>query len=239
MEYFRIQETLISIINSTVDDNGYRLENIDARDLVKAEYIALKFGLSPMLAKDIYAKNPKKAELLFFSAMSGVVRTNTGLYKGFDEAFLRERFSEYAGIHEADEFTAAFFRHLGFSSIPTGFETFALDCFKEMQEKMSHEVGYDNLEKMAKKSGGCYIATAIYGSYDCPNVWVLRRFKDEFLDKSILGRAFIKLYYSISPTLVKKYGNALWFGALLKKPLDCFVSLLRNLGFTDKPYMDK
>ena len=27
-------------------------------------------------------------------------------------------------------------------------------------------------------SGGCYVATAVYGSYDCPEVWVLRRYRD-------------------------------------------------------------
>ena len=27
-------------------------------------------------------------------------------------------------------------------------------------------------------SGPCYVATAVYGSYDCPEVWTLRRFRD-------------------------------------------------------------
>ncbi|MFR9028073.1 MAG: DUF2726 domain-containing protein [Clostridium sp.] len=34
-----------------------------------------------------------------------------------------------------------------------------------------------------KKRRGCYIATAVYGSYDCPQVWVLRRFRDQILEK--------------------------------------------------------
>lgn len=25
---------------------------------------------------------------------------------------------------------------------------------------------------------GCYVATCVYGSYDCPEVWTLRRFRD-------------------------------------------------------------
>ena len=41
-------------------------------------------------------------------------------------------------------------------------------------------------------SGGCYIATCAYGSYDCPEVWTLRRFRDNTLAKNIFGRAFIK-----------------------------------------------
>ena len=50
---------------------------------------------------------------------------------------------------------------------------------------------------------GCYIATCVYGSYDCPEVWTLRRFRDEGLRKSRCGRAFVKLYYRISPALVR------------------------------------
>ena len=30
-------------------------------------------------------------------------------------------------------------------------------------------------------SGGCYVATAVYGSYDCPQVWTLRRYRDDTL----------------------------------------------------------
>ena len=33
--------------------------------------------------------------------------------------------------------------------------------------------GYSN----NSSSGGCYIATCVYGSYDCPEVWTLRRFR--------------------------------------------------------------
>ena len=84
-------------------------------------------------------------------------------------------------------------------------------------------VGYTNYDKNGKKisssdpqlfgtgynhnSGGCYVATCVYGSYDCPEVWTLRRFRDNTLEKSIFGRAFIKMYYAISPTIVKIFRN--------------------------------
>ena len=42
-----------------------------------------------------------------------------------------------------------------------------------------------------RKKSGCYVATCVYGSYDCPEVWVLRRYRDYVLEESILGRAFI------------------------------------------------
>ena len=57
------------------------------------------------------------------------------------------------------------------------------------------------------KSGGCYIATAVYGSYDCPQVWVLRRFRDYKLASAWYGRIFIQAYYTISPTIVNLFGK--------------------------------
>ena len=54
---------------------------------------------------------------------------------------------------------------------------------------------------------GCYVATAVYGSYDCPQVWTLRRFRDYTLAETWYGRAFIRAYYAVSPTLVKWFGS--------------------------------
>lgn len=48
---------------------------------------------------------------------------------------------------------------------------------------------------------GCFIATACYGSYNSPEVLILRKFRDEQLSKSFAGRGIIELYYSISPPL--------------------------------------
>ena len=53
-------------------------------------------------------------------------------------------------------------------------------------------------------SGGCYIATAVYGDYDHPKVKLLRQFRDHVLSRSMIGRMFIKTYYFISPSLAKR-----------------------------------
>lgn len=88
-------------------------------------------------------------------------------------------------------------------------------------------------------SGGCYIATAVYGSYDCPQVWTLRRFRDYTLAKTWYGRAFINIYYAISPTLVKWFGDTAWFKRLWRSKLDHMVVSLKSKGFYDSPYEDK
>lgn len=89
------------------------------------------------------------------------------------------------------------------------------------------------------KSGGCYVATAVYGSYDCPQVWTLRRFRDNTLAATWYGRAFIRTYYAISPTLVKWFGNTNWFKKLWKGKLDRMVSDLNKKGVENTPYDDK
>ena len=87
-------------------------------------------------------------------------------------------------------------------------------------------------------SGGCYVATAVYGSYDCPEVWTLRRFRDNTLAETWYGMKFIKLYYAISPKLVKWFGNTTWFKTLWRKPLDKLVNALNRKGVENTPYQD-
>ena len=86
---------------------------------------------------------------------------------------------------------------------------------------------------------GCYIATCIYSSYDCPQVWTLRRFRDNTLAKTMSGRAFIRTYYAISPTLVKWFGHTSWFKKIWKGTLDRVVSKLQANGVEDTPYQDR
>ncbi len=90
----------------------------------------------------------------------------------------------------------------------------------------------------APKSG-CYVATSIYGSYDCPEVWTLRRFRDNTLAKSIPGRLFIKLYYAVSPTVVKYFGDTKVFKSFFKPRLDKLVSKLQEEGIESSYYIDE
>lgn len=88
-------------------------------------------------------------------------------------------------------------------------------------------------------NGGCYVATAVYGSYDCPEVWTLRRFRDNTLAETWYGRAFIHTYYAISPTLVKWFGHTEWFKKMWKEPLDSLVRKLQSEGVENTPYNDR
>ncbi|MEE0913160.1 MAG: CFI-box-CTERM domain-containing protein [Ruminococcus sp.] len=89
-----------------------------------------------------------------------------------------------------------------------------------------------------KDGSGCYIATCVYGSYDCPQVWILRRYRDSFLSKRILGRAFIRVYYFISPILVKAFGKKNWFNEFWAVILNKRIIELKEKGYSDLPYSD-
>jgi len=86
--------------------------------------------------------------------------------------------------------------------------------------------------------GGCYIATTVYGSYDCPQVWVLRRYRDNVLANTRYGRMFIDFYYTLSPLAVKLFGQEKWFNVFWKNILDKKIAELKYEGFSDEPYDD-
>lgn len=112
---------------------------------------------------------------------------------------------------------------------------------KQIAEKHDDAYIQELITKMngSQTAGGCYVATAVYGSYDCPQVWTLRRFRDYTLAETWYGRAFIRTYYAISPTLVKWFGHTEWFKKMWKGKLDRMVANLNAEGVEDTPYEDK
>ena len=96
-----------------------------------------------------------------------------------------------------------------------------------------------HMKKPQNTSGGCYVATAVYGSYDCPQVWTLRRYRDYTLSETWYGRAFIRAYYAVSPALVKWFGETEWFKNMWKSKLDKMVKSLNEKGVANTPYQDR
>lgn len=92
--------------------------------------------------------------------------------------------------------------------------------------------------KIARKGAGCYVATCVYGSYDCPEVWLLRRYRDYKLNNVWYGRIFIKIYYRLSPSVVNRFGNKRWFNNIFRKKLGKMVRKLESKGYDSSPYKD-
>lgn len=120
-----------------------------------------------------------------------------------------------------------------------GFETVdnQIERIEGLIENIEDDPVKTDSDTPSKKSG-CYVATCVYGSYDCPPVWTLRRFRDDILSKSVLGRCFIKFYYAASPTIVRIFGKTLWFHKMWKPLLDKMVKELSDRGIENTPYKD-
>jgi len=111
----------------------------------------------------------------------------------------------------------------------------------EMTEYAKKVQQYDETYQMPNLNipkGGCYVATCVYGSYDCPQVWTLRRYRDNTLAKTWYGRLFIKAYYAVSPTAVKLFGHTKWFKNMWQSRLDRMVDGLQSRGVPSTPYED-
>ena len=79
--------------------------------------------------------------------------------------------------------------------------------------------------------GGCFIATAAFGSALTPSVRVLRQFRDELLMENELGRTFVTFYREISPPIadfIARHDSARVFVRLSLLPLVgiCWVLLM-------------
>ena len=69
---------------------------------------------------------------------------------------------------------------------------------------------YDFPASTGGGGGGCFIATAAYGSLVEPHVKILRDFRDRFLITNFAGKSFVSLYYKYSPPLadfIAKHDN--------------------------------
>lgn len=154
-----------------------------------------------------------------------LAKHNLPLYSSEDEMFIE--------MLQGDRSDAEFMRDLERANEKME-QIKAMQAERDRQAKAAPQPA-----SQTKSSGGCYVATAAYGSYDCPEVWVLRRFRDDYLAKSMAGRAFIKTYYAVSPTAVKIFSPHKAINAMVRNALDKWVSKLKAQGYSDAPYSDR
>lgn len=150
----------------------------------------------------------------------------------------------------SDNFAAWFHAkfHMGRFGVPA-FREFAVWSFRDSSNqvvdrfpdfasnlrKVSHAPAQPQ-QRPPREAKGCFIATAIYGSYDCPEVWVLRRFRDSTLANSTFGKLFIQVYYAISPPLLRVLGSL--GKPLFRAPVNALVRALERKGYSSDPYYD-
>lgn len=93
------------------------------------------------------------------------------------------------------------------------------------------EIFSENTNAVIGRKGlaeGCFVATAVYGSYECREVLVLRRFRDRVLRRIPGGLSFIRLYYRVSPAICPFLNNSESASRAIRKLfLDPMVGLLQ------------
>ena len=99
---------------------------------------------------------------------------------------------------------------------------------KAKREILQKAGGTENPNAQIIKSKLCYIATAVYNSYDAPEVLCLRQYRDEVLLKSALGRSFVNIYYFFSPPIAEKLKNAKHINVFVRKILDAIIKRINN-----------
>lgn len=65
------------------------------------------------------------------------------------------------------------------------------------------KTGAGNMKIKSTAGAACFVATAVYGDPQHDDVVYLRSFRDNVLNRYLLGRWFIKLYWYVGPVLAK------------------------------------
>jgi hypothetical protein len=73
------------------------------------------------------------------------------------------------------------------------------------------------------KKEGCFIATVVYGSYEAPEVLILRHFRDQRLGSNVVGRLIIDIYYWLSPPAAKFLSHSPKIALAVKQLTDFIV----------------
>lgn len=121
--------------------------------------------------------------------------------------------------------------------LPDSFGKSVNYCYITLLKKRIEKYGEPNFVKHSKResshessdssanSGGCFIATAVYGDYDHPQVLKLREYRDQRLSQTKLGRYLIRFYYKVSPGIAQKLNSHIYISNTVKSILNQFIKL--------------
>lgn len=160
------------------------------------------------------------------------------LMKGVGLRILKYRIEHFYFNNEAKQTLAVIQKYEPDYSVDTS-EQEELLVKAEKFKKEVDEFLENNRPDKPQQTGSCYVATCVYGSYDCPQVWTLRRYRDDTLAATWYGRTFVRIYYATSPTLVKWFGKTTWFKKMWQGKLDRLVKRLNDNGVENTPYHDR
>jgi hypothetical protein len=111
--------------------------------------------------------------------------------------------------------------------------TITMDSDKSITATFSAIGSVDEDGNGGGKKGGCFIATAAYGSQLHPHLDILRDFRDKYLVPNGFGRKLVELYYRYSPSIadfIAKHKLLKIAVRINLFPLVAFSSLMVNFG---------
>ena len=95
-----------------------------------------------------------------------------------------------------------------------------------LSDEQRHQI--KSKEAVGAESKKCFIATSCFGSSECPEVIVLRKFRDQYLLKSSTGRWFAKLLQNITSCCEN----------IVQSSQLCKVCSKSSLGTSNKSYQE-
>ena len=140
---------------------------------------------------------------------------------------LNSRFEQYANnVETFNNVTREYINCVGIDALMfSNLDPFiVVSIMEETRKWMS-----DNMDRAQNGRGSsCYVATATYQDAFHPNVILLRDFRDNYLQKSSFGRAFVKFYYTFGPYAAWLPEHFTMIRNLSKKIIDIIVNKIRK-----------
>jgi hypothetical protein len=82
------------------------------------------------------------------------------------------------------------------------------------------------LKSVSERKGKCFVASSAFESPFAPEVIALQAWRDNTLNQYVAGRAFIKLYYTVSPFLSQKLDQSPKWKPIIRLGLRYFIKIL-------------
>lgn len=146
--------------------------------------------------------------------------------------------SEIKKIAAAENLEVRISTHKGFLDLDDQEEEKMQEAFKLFYNQVYDSSAFtnelENLKQSAQKEieehekGGCFIATAVYGTHHHPDLTVLRNFRDETLKSNQLGSSFVDFYYRYGPTWALWTKQRPLLSSSLRRIISAFVTVLKK-----------
>lgn len=245
----------ISWLDNSSREDGFRIERkLDSGAFLSIatlppETTAYRDGALPqgehlgtyrVIAFNSFGESPASAELSLLTSLaapSGLTAVqssstdislswtnNSAALDGFKIERRADNSQEFFQIDSTDPTTTQYTD----KGLPPGTYTYRVRAYvtNSTMSVYSNEVTVALEGSGGNGGGGCFIATAAYGSYLHPKVRILREFRDRWLLTNGPGRLFVDLYYRCSPPLANCIARHEWLRSsarLLLAPLFIFI----------------